>query len=89
MVGDGLTCLTFGACTSQGTHFQKVGRIVEEVQDGWDGLTYLIRCMYQGTHLHQGGMGERQSRMVGDGLTCLTFGACTSQGTHLHQRWAG
>jgi hypothetical protein len=25
----------------------------------------------------------RQSRMV-DGLTCLTFGACTSK-THLHQ----
>jgi hypothetical protein len=34
MVGDGLTCLTFGACTTQGTHFTpKVGRIVEKVQD--------------------------------------------------------
>jgi hypothetical protein len=51
--------VTFGACT-QGTHLhQRWARIVETVQDSWDGLT------------------------------CLTFGACTTQGTHLHQGGPG
>jgi hypothetical protein len=40
---DGLTCLTFGACTTQGTHLhQRWARIVERtVQDSWGGLTCL------------------------------------------------
>jgi hypothetical protein len=29
----------------------------------------------------------RQSRIVGDGLTCLTFGACTTK-EHIYTRWA-
>jgi hypothetical protein len=31
---------------------------------------------------------ERQSRIVGDGLTCLTFGACTIPKAFTHKRWA-
>jgi hypothetical protein len=68
------------------------------VQDSWDGLmshwdvshvTTFGACTTQGTHLPQKwARMMSESRIVGDGLTCLTFGACTIQGTHYTKRWA-
>jgi hypothetical protein len=53
---------------------------------GWSHMSH-IQCMYHPRNTFTPRWGGRgQSRIVGDGLTCLTFGACTSQGTHLHQR---
>jgi hypothetical protein len=84
---DGLTCLTFGACTKE--HLPKVGQDSEDSLE--DGLTLYIQCMYHPRNTFTPKVGletvEDLSRIVGDGTHMSHIRACTSQ-THLHQRWA-
>jgi hypothetical protein len=57
-------------------------------QDRMVSCPALVHVPSKNTFTPKVGQDGWESRIVGDGLTCLTFSACTTQGTHLHQRWA-
>jgi hypothetical protein len=82
----GLTCLTFVHVPPRNTF---TPRWAQDSWDspGWWGWSHMshIRCMYHPRNTFTprwARIVERQSRIVGDGLTCLTFGACTIPKEH-------
>jgi hypothetical protein len=80
----------FGACTIK-EHITKVEPRMIEDSPGWLGWSHMshIRCMYHLRHIYtrKGGGPEdsrRQSRMVGDGLTCLIW--CVPPKEHIYTK---
>jgi ribosomal protein L30/L7E len=70
--------------------FTRWARIVGTVQDGWDGLTCLIRCMYlpRNTFTQRWArIVEGQSRIVGM-VSHVSHSVHVPPKEHLHQRWA-
>jgi hypothetical protein len=88
VVGDGLTCLTFGACTTKEHIYTQKARLGTTSRMVGDGLTCLTFVMYP-----RNTFTPRWARMrtVQDswGWSHMSHIRCMYlPGTHLHQRWA-